>query len=203
VLSLETIVTVAELPSVPLSQPLERGTLGYSPKSWDSVRDSRGTVDLKTLARNVLQRDSARDSNGTRPKSTVPRPRGRWDTCPAGWRDGFTLLDANRPPAGFTSAEWRCTIRDAELFLSTWGRQAVDLGWTTLDVFGVHRLAPVARYSCMGLLPLIQGGRVIAITAESARIEQPSGARLTYTRRPPEAGCVAVWDLLAGVIVSC
>jgi hypothetical protein len=47
----------------------------------------------------------------------------------------------------------------------------------------------------MGLLLLISGGRVVAITAEAAVIEQQSGARLTYTRRPPEADCVAVWNL--------
>ena len=50
----------------------------------------------------------------------------------------------------------------------------------------------------MGLLLLVNGGRVIAITAESAVIEQQSGARLTYTRRPPEAECVALWELPGG-----
>jgi hypothetical protein len=44
----------------------------------------------------------------------------------------------------------------------------------------------------MGLLLLISVGRVVAITAESAVIEKQSGARLTYTRRPPEAECVPV-----------
>jgi hypothetical protein len=47
----------------------------------------------------------------------------------------------------------------------------------------------------MGLLLLISGGRVVALTAETAKIEQQSGARLTYTRRPPDAECVAVWEL--------
>jgi hypothetical protein len=30
---------------------------------------------------------------------------------------------------------------------------------------------------------------------ETAVIEQQSGVRLTYTRRPPEVGCVPVWEL--------
>jgi hypothetical protein len=46
-----------------------------------------------------------------------------------------------------------------------------------------------------GLLLSVRRGRVVAITAKSARIEQPSGARLTYTRRSPEVECVAVWEL--------
>jgi hypothetical protein len=76
-----------------------------------------------------------------------------------------------------------------------WGSQAHDLGWTTLDLFGVHSKTPAARFSCMGLLPLVNGGRVVAITVESAVIERQSGSRLTYTRRPPDAECVAVWEL--------
>jgi hypothetical protein len=47
----------------------------------------------------------------------------------------------------------------------------------------------------MGLLLLLRGGRVVALTTSTAVIEQQSGARLTYTRRPPEAECVPVWEL--------
>ena len=47
----------------------------------------------------------------------------------------------------------------------------------------------------MGLLLLINGGRIVAITAETAVIERQSGARLTYTRRSADTECVAVWDL--------
>jgi hypothetical protein len=111
------------------------------------------------------------------------------------WRRGLDTIDASRPPSGFPAPWWRDLIRDADLFLATWGRQAADLGWTTLDLFGAHPKAPAARYSCMGLVPLISGGRVVALTASTAVIEQQSGARLTYTRRPPEAECVPVWEL--------
>jgi hypothetical protein len=45
----------------------------------------------------------------------------------------------------------------------------------TLDLSGAHPKVPAARFSCMGLLLLINGGRVVAITAESAVIEQQSG----------------------------
>ena len=79
--------------------------------------------------------------------------------------------------------------------LPVWGKQAADLGWSTPDLFGAHPKAPAARFSCMGLLLLVNGGRVIAITAETAVIQLQSGARLTYTRRPPEAECVPLWEL--------
>jgi hypothetical protein len=116
---------------------------------------------------------------------------------PAKWRAGLAALDPNRPPTGFPAPLWRGLIRDAELFLSIWGKQAADLGWTTLDLFGAHRMAPAANFSCMGLLLVIRGGRVVVLTTEVAKIEQQSGARLTYTRRPPETECVAVWDLIS------
>jgi hypothetical protein len=58
-------------------------------------------------------------------------------------------------------------IRNAERFLPVWGQQAADLGWATLDLFGVHRLASAARFSFMGLLLLVRGGRVVVITAKA------------------------------------
>jgi hypothetical protein len=109
----------------------------------------------------------------------------------------LAALDPNRPPPNFSAPWWRGIVRDAELFLSVWGKPAADLGWTTLDLFGAHRKAPTANFSCMGLLLVIRGGRVVVLTTEAAKIEQQSGARLTYTRRPPDAECVAVWDLRA------
>jgi hypothetical protein len=191
-------MSVAEKGTVPLSQPLGPGTVGHLAGDRDTSRDSGGTVDLKALARKVLDRDTSRDTSRDSMKNTVPAPSTAWDTCPAEWREGLAALDPNHPPAGIAAPLWRATIRDAELFLATWGRQAANLGWTTLDLFGAHSLAPGARYSCMGLLLLIRGGRVVALTTASAAIEQQSGARLTYTRQLVEAECVPLWRL-AGV----
>jgi hypothetical protein len=114
---------------------------------------------------------------------------------PAEWLKGIQALDPDRPLADFPSDWWQDLIRDAERFLPVWGRQAADLGWTTLDLFGAHRGAPAHRYSCMGLLILVRGGRIVAISAKSAVIERQSGARLTYTRQPSEPECVAIWEL--------
>jgi hypothetical protein len=50
----------------------------------------------------------------------------------------------------------------------------------------------------MGLVPLISGGQVLAITADSARLQTPLGAIQTFQRRlaiPPNA--IALWDLTA------
>ena len=56
--------------------------------------------------------------------------------------------------------------------------------WTALDLFGVHPLAPAAGFDVMGLLLLIQGGAVVALTDAAATIRRPSGAVLTFRRHP-------------------
>ncbi len=116
-------------------------------------------------------------------------------SAPAEWLEGFGSLDPNIAPLGFPAKWWRETIRDGELFLAKWARQAAHLGWTAFDVFGAHQTAPAANYAAMGLVLLIRGGRVVAISAETAIIEQASGSRLTFTRRPPEREAVLLWDL--------
>jgi hypothetical protein len=41
-------------------------------------------------------------------------------------------------------------------------------GWTALDLFAVHPIAPVARFDKMGLVLVICGGEVVALTTGSA-----------------------------------
>jgi hypothetical protein len=98
-------------------------------------------------------------------KSRREAPFGSFDTFGTGlnaaddgdnacsqWRRSLDTLDPNCPPTGFPALWWRGLIRDADLFLATWGSQAADLGWTTLDLFGAHpkalRLGIRAWASC-------------------------------------------------------
>ena len=90
---------------------------------------------------------------------------------------------------------------DAFAFLRDWAAQAHGLGWAGLDLFGVHRHAPLARYDCMGLVPVLNGCQVAALTEEGAVIGTGSGARQTFHRHltvPPAEMCLA-WDLDDGI----
>ena len=70
------------------------------------------------------------------------------------------------------------------------------MGWDAYDLFGCHNLKPVERVDRMGLLWLLRGGRIAALTSESAVIEMPSGSRLTYRTNPiREPGDVLAWEL--------
>jgi hypothetical protein len=77
---------------------------------------------------------------------------------------------------------WNHVLSDAENFMTRWGSAAHSLGWTALDLFGVHPAAPAARFDVMGLLLLTQGSAVVALTTGAAMIRRPSGAVLTYRR---------------------
>jgi hypothetical protein len=80
------------------------------------------------------------------------------------------------------SDRWEMLLHDAERFLDRWSPTAHAMGWTTLDLFGVHRTRPAVRFDVMGLLLLLQGGEVIALTAEVASIRRLSGAVLRFPR---------------------
>jgi hypothetical protein len=56
----------------------------------------------------------------------------------------------------------------------------------------------VARIDQAGLLWLLRGHRLVALTADTAVTETPTGARQTYRRRPSEPGRVLAWELTSG-----
>jgi hypothetical protein len=85
---------------------------------------------------------------------------------------------------------WRRAEEDGRGFLATWGRQAAALGWTSKDLFGLHSIPErparnyrrLSRYDETGLIWLLQGRPVIALTDATAAIKNPTGAVATYRR---------------------
>jgi hypothetical protein len=63
---------------------------------------------------------------------------------------------------------------------------AERLGWMAVELFGLHPDAPMARYDRMGLIWLLQGEHVVALTATEARL---SG--LTFYRKGDDASPVS------------
>jgi hypothetical protein len=88
-------------------------------------------------------------------------------------------------------SRWQQAVMDGEVFLSVWGGPAAALGWTETDLFGLHqvpkkpspRYRRLARYDQAGLIWLLQGRIVLAITERSAAIHNPAGSITTY-RKP-------------------
>jgi hypothetical protein len=113
--------------------------------------------------------------------------------CPSEWWAICGELRRSEPPSWASAGRWNQLAADAESFLITWGETADRLGWTTLDLFGVHPTAPTARFDVMGLIPILRGRSVRVLTEKSATIDCKSGAKLTFYP-PTGAGAVLITE---------
>jgi hypothetical protein len=85
---------------------------------------------------------------------------------------------------------WRQAVEDGRRFLATWGERADALGWTARDLFGLHRppenphpsYRRLSRYDATGLIWLLEGREVIALTSDTAAIRWPSGTVTVYRK---------------------
>ena len=81
----------------------------------------------------------------------------------------FARLQAH-PPAEVPRDRWDQFINDAGLFFDRWGKQTEALGWRADELFGLDPSAPMARYDRMGLIWMLRGEHVVALTATGARL---------------------------------
>lgn len=103
------------------------------------------------------------------------------------WQRGVCRLDIDRPPEGVPCDRWRTFVAAATHFLAgPFAERASALGWTTLDLFGCDDSRPLARLDQAGLIWLLNGQKLVALTAGTAVIQTGTGTRHTY-RRPPTA----------------
>jgi hypothetical protein len=132
---------------------------------------------------------SAYDQNDQNDKS----PPDLDETPPFGrfGRFGRTYCELERRcPELVAPDRWQQAVRDAQSFLAVWGEQADALGWTVTEIFGLHPVPdrPAAsyqrltRYDHTGLVWLLRGCPVVALTAETAAIQTKSGGILTYRK---------------------
>jgi hypothetical protein len=77
------------------------------------------------------------------------------------------------------------------------GAQAQALGWSALDLFGVHPEVGVRRVDCCGSLMLSSGVRVVAVSADA--IGYANG--LVYRRRSVRPS-VPLWEFEHGRVSS-
>ena len=95
-----------------------------------------------------------------------------------------------RCPELVDPGSWQQAIEDGRRFLARWGEQAEGLGWSSRDLFG---LAPVpdkpaanyrrlSRYDETGLIWLLRGRPVVALTTDTAAIQKPAGAITVYRK---------------------
>src|SRR5262249_19176405 len=93
-----------------------------------------------------------------------------------------------RCPAHVEAADWQQAVED---FLAQWGERAEVLGWTARDLFGLAAVPDkpfpnyrrLARYDETGMIWLLRGRPVVALTTDTAAIQSPSSTLTMYRRR--------------------
>jgi len=127
-------------------------------------------------------RSAARSQTSTCAKSAISAK------SPSPYQSEFDALERRCPD--FIDAErWRQAVEDGRQFLATWGDQAQALEWTARELFGLHtpperpagRYSRLSRYDDTGLIWLLRGRPVIALTETIAAI-QGATAVLTYRK---------------------
>jgi hypothetical protein len=96
-----------------------------------------------------------------------------------------------RCPEHIEPARWQQAVEDGRAFLSRWGEQADALGWTAKDLFGLLTVPGhakpsfnrLSRYDEIGLVWLLDGRQVVALTEGTAAIQNPATASITMYRR--------------------
>jgi len=86
---------------------------------------------------------------------------------------------------------WQQAVADGKTFLAQWGEQAEALGWTAKDLFGLLTVPGhakpsfnrLSRYDETGLVWLLDGRRVVALTEGTAAVQNPATASITMYRR--------------------
>lgn len=116
------------------------------------------------------------------------------DYLPAAWIDGVARLRTMDIPDCFSAERWRHIVDDADAFLKQWGVTAANLGWSAHDLFGVHPAAPAVRFDAMGLIPLLHGNPVIALTETTATLRGNSGSIQRFSRTHKVRG-ICLWEI--------
>jgi hypothetical protein len=177
----KTEINQGKDPSVPLSHALGLG-------QWDSQQISRtppGTV--------AGQYDHVATDHA------AMMAQAEYDANP--YASALAALRA-RCPAYIDATDWQQAIEDGRRFVTHWGEQAEALGWVSADLFGLHtppeNLAPnyrrLSRYDQTGLIWLLRGRPVIALTSTEAIIRCHSGATLKFYRRTETAPATAALE---------
>ena len=129
-----------------------------------------------------------------------PRPQtARHRPFEAAWVTGVARLRATPPPRTYPEHAWQQLMVDAGRFLDSWATQAAALGWPDWELFGCHRRAPWGRIQGMGLVLLLRGDEIAALTATEAVIRTRTGVQHIYRRKPRDplhpAERRLVWEL--------
>jgi hypothetical protein len=115
---------------------------------------------------------------------------GRFGRVPQPYCQAAIEALERRCPAYVEHDRWHQALDDARRFFSEWGNRADTLGWTARDLLGLHQVPEqprpnydrLSRYDETGLIWLLGGRPIIALTGHTASIQHASGAITVYRK---------------------
>jgi len=143
------------------------------------------------LDRAAAETLAAQDQGFDEPDHLAAAALTGWRRALGGWSDGLARLSNPDP-------RWQQLLHDAQTFLtSPWAPRAMALGWEERALFGLHPRAPFARYEARGLVPALEGRRLLCLSESCAAMQAPSGARLSLYRAAldPYREAVPFWGI--------
>jgi hypothetical protein len=197
--------TVAETPYFPTTTSnhpehqivsdvsLSRGLASETPETLREEPASVATEGAQGCAAEVIPELTSSRSEIREERVAIVEHNGG---IPRAWAEEFARLDPARLPSDVPAKRWLRFVDDVGAFLdSPFCAVAAALGWGPLDLFGCDRDRPFARIDQAGLLWLLNGDKLIALTQNTATIERRTGARQTYRRKPAAPGRVPASEL--------
>ena len=154
-------------------------------KSQNAAVEALPKLTKHSPAVDVTQRATANESFGSFDSAHGTA----FSNFPARYSWVVTALEAGCPDLVPVN-RWQLAVDDARAFLARWGDQAEALGWTARDLFGLQTppakphpsYSRLSRYDETGLIWLLQGRPVVALTEATAAIQSSTGAITIYRR---------------------
>jgi len=154
-------------------------------KSQNAAIEALPKLTKHSPAVDVTQRATANESFGSFDSTHGTA----FSDFPARYSWVVTALEAGCPDLVPVN-RWQLAVDDARAFLARWGDQAEALGWEAKHLFGLHKppaqphpsYRRLSRYDETGLVWLLQGRKVVALTETTATIQNPAGAITIYRR---------------------
>jgi hypothetical protein len=193
----DSTITLATLATL-AGQPLENAIRGTASKVLSQCGTGAVTVTAKSIE---IQRDDQTLIHGLgKNQNLTPTPaKVAKDRCHdfGILSEAFDALGRKCPPL-VTDDRWRQAVEDGQQFLAAWGAQAEAFSWTARELFGLHPVPEhpkanyrrLSRYDETGLIWLLRGRPVVALTATEAAIQGATAVLIYRKLNKPALGPV-------------
>jgi hypothetical protein len=111
---------------------------------------------------------------------------------------GLELLARSPPLWPIGAEEWCRAIASVRAFAGRWDVSARASGWTSLELYGLHRRGAYARLDAMGAAWLLARSGDIALAVDAGAMVVPTfaGNRLRIYRATPGPSAALAWTLV-------